>query len=318
MDRLQKICMSLAIIFLFFQSGNAQDSLKVDSTAAESGIKLSAFVDNNKVPLNRTLTLIIRLQWYGNLDRYDVHQFDNPIVENLEIVGTASSNKVVNVNNKATAIQDYEYTLKPKNLGMAYIEGIIIKYTDTVLDQDFRLVTNRISVEVTDPVAEPGEHNPLFLIIGILVLLGVAIIFFVIQKRRKDKAQEEAEPEISLEEKYLEELKNAVNFNDTELDVAEAFSALYKLLRRFVAEKFGVPGLEATTAEVITALREKHLDERFINETDEILKTADVIKFSGSGGSRADLERAFTLIEANLQKSLRGELEPVNDTETEE
>jgi len=67
--------------------------------------------------------------------------------------------------------------------------------------------------------------------------------------------------------------------------------------------------LEATTEDVAKSLGEAVVDERFLNNSKEILDTCDLAKFSGGAGSKADLERVYTLIESNLERSLRGELE---------
>ena len=314
---LVRLSLVLLFVILFPLHGASQDSLTVKTPTSESGIKLTAIVDKNKVPLNRNLTLTIRLKWYGNLDRYDIHQFDNPIVENLEIVGTGSSNKVANIDGRATAVQEYEFVLKPKSLGMAYIEGVIIKYTDMETNADFRLVTNRIPVEVIDPVPESGQHSSLFwIIIAAMLLLAAGGSYYFLVIRKKQKAEQAVEVEIPLEEKYLQELRENVDLSDLALDVDSAFSTIYKLLRRFLNEKFALPGLEASTGEVIDALQNLRVEERVINEISDVLRTADVIKFSGGGGNRTDLERAFTIFEATLQKSLRGELDIKNETES--
>ncbi len=280
--------------------------------SAGSGIRLSASVDKNQVPLNRTLVFTIRMEWYGELDKYEVHQFDNPLVQNLEIIANASSNRVAEVGGQNTSVLDYDFTLKPKSLGMGYVEGVIIKYTDRETNKEYRLITNRIEVKVVDPLPEPGSKNWLLWAAGVFVLSAVSA-GAVLQLRRKKnererKAQEAAAAAVPMEEGYLAQLRGQINLQDPDLDVSTSFAYLARLLRRFLSEKLSLPGLEATTEEIIQALHTKNLDERCELEISEILSKADLVKFSGGSMNKSELDRAYTLLEANLQRSQRGEL----------
>lgn len=300
----------------------SQDSTKVAALPTGGEIRLSASVDQTQVPLNRTVSFTVQLQWTGDLDKYEIHQFDNPLLENFEIVENSSANRVANVNGETRAIQEYEYTLKPKSLGMGYVEGLIITYTDMGNDKEYRLTTNRIDVKVTDPLPEPGSKSWILWVILIFVLVIVVVIFIRQAAKKKAEKKRQAELEaaasVPLEEQYLEKLKDAVDLSSPDLNVGDGFARLSRLLRLFLAEKFHVAGLEATTEDVITELHNKDLDDRFVNETAESLKKADLIKFSGGAGEKSDLERMYTLIESSLQKSLRGELVKVLDTPQEE
>jgi len=305
-----RIIFCLLIIFLINTLAFNQDSTGVVRTE-DTGIKVSASVDTKEVPLNRTLTLTIQVSWHGGLDRYDIDEFENPVLRNLEIVGTSSSNKVVG-GEKPMAVKERQLTLKPLELGMAYIESAIITYSDLVLDQNQRLVTNRLDVKVIDPVPEPGEGEIRWIVIvGVFLLLsgGATAFIFIQKKRREQQEQEKVEVVLPPEERYLQELKEAVDLSAADLDVWQGFSTLSRIYRRYLAEKYEMRALEATTEDVAKSLGEAVVDERFLNNSKEILDTCDLAKFSGGAGSKADLERVYTLIESNLERSLRGELE---------
>lgn len=305
-NRLAIFLLIFSVQFLF-----AQDSQRNESTSTTQ-IKLSAFVDKTETPLNRNVVLTVRLKWEGDLDRFDVHTFDNPIVQNFEIVGNASSNKVAAVSGANTSVQDYEFALRPTNLGMGYVEGIIVTYTDLTDDKDFRLTTNRIEVKVTDPLPDPGSKAWIWWVVGLILVAGVGAYAFIMLKQRNAEKQRQMELEaaaaIPIEEKYLSDLKSQVNLNDPALDTNEAISKISKMLRHFLNEKFALCGLEATTGEVLTEMENKQLDERFISEIKQVLTDADMIKFSGGSADKSKVENMYTLVEANLQRSLRGEL----------
>jgi large-conductance mechanosensitive channel len=288
------------------------------SLAQNSEIRLNAFVRDTDVPYNRLGQLVVQLQWSGDLDRYDVHRFENPILQNFEIQGSGSANRVATVDGVQTAIREYTFSLKPEAIGMGYVEPMIFTYTDNTNETDYHLTTNRLQVRVVDPIPEKGSPLWLFALIG-FVLLVVAGFFIVkgmaSKKAQKEKeAQENAEVSVPMEERYLQELKASVDLSEPTLDGAKVFSQLSKMLRRFLHDRFDAPGLEATTSEVTQFLYDKRFDDRVVNEIKEILSNADIIKFSGKPVDRPDVERTFTLIESIFQKSLRNQIGPINDS----
>ena len=312
---------ALFLIFIFSPVSLtiAQDSTSSPSSIDE-GIKVSTFVDSKEIPQNRTLTFTVEISWSGNLDRYEIENFDNPVVRNFEIIGTASSNKVGGgITPKAVKI--YEFTLRPTELGMGYIENMVINYTDVALNQKQRLVTNRLDVKVIDPVSEPGEINVgLIILVSVLIIIcGGIVAILVIRKKRKNLvAQEQEQERLPLEEQYLLDLKNMIKLNDADLDISQSFSQLSRLYRKYLAEKFEVTALGITTEEAVQRLNEISSDERFINSSKEILTNCDLAKFSGGSANKSELERIYTLIESNLERSLRGEFNSKPESNTEE
>jgi len=323
MSRLQMrlLCNALPLFFLFSNILSAQDSSRIADSLMETGISLNCRVDRNETPLNETVELVVSLQWSGDLQRFDILPFDNPILQNFDILGSGSSNKVSSAGGIATAIREYTFTLKPQSMGMGYIEPIIIKYTDTVTDADFTLTSNRIPVKVSDPVSE-GETVVWLLRVaaGVLLLL---IAFFVVRVLRTKKlqrekiAQDAAVEHVSIEEEYLQELAALVNLNDPPKDGVKALSQMTRLLRRYLHEKFGAPGFEATSGELYQFLYDQKFDDHFINEMKELLSAADIVKFSGGSVSRADVEKSYSIIESTLHRGGRDEISYGEQTPTE-
>ncbi|MBN1466024.1 hypothetical protein JXA02_09695 [candidate division KSB1 bacterium] len=297
-----------ALLFLCFSHAGLAQS--IDSLAMSS-ISLSAFVEQNEVPQNRLVNFVLRLHWNGDLDRYEVHPFENPIVQNLQIQGSGSTNRVAEENGVRQAIREYTFTLKPEAIGMGYVESFIIKYTDLSSQVEHRLTTNRIPIKVIDPVPDPISRAWFIAPLIIVALAGAAFYFIQTLRKRKaerlKRAQEVAAMAVPIEENYLQQLKE-IDLNEPTLDGGRAFAALSRSLRRFLHERFEAPGLEATTTQVTDYLHEHNFDDRIVNEIVEILTSADIIKFSGKTVDRPLLERAYTIVESILQKSLRGEI----------
>ncbi|HOZ22730.1 MAG TPA: hypothetical protein PLO28_13145 [bacterium] len=296
--RIFRIAAAIAIFF---------SSLGISSLQAQGedeGIRVSASAQPNEVPLNRTAVVTIRLEWAGDLDRYEITRFDNPLVENLNIIETASANQVQVVGGMQVARQEYQYTVKPDGLGMAYVDGIIIRYADRETGKEYRLASSRLELKVIDPLPEPASY--LWLVILLSMLLSSLIAVFLVRRIRARRAEAErlariqAASEVSLEQKYGERLREEVDLRQPDLDVNAAFGRLAGVLRRYLAAKYSLPLISATTSEVRGLMAEAGADERVIADTLAVLESADIAKFSGAAQMRSELERAYTILERLL------------------
>jgi hypothetical protein len=137
----------LAVLLLFIWSLVWS---QVGNTGAEigpDGIRITAEVAPHNVPLNRTARLTVRLEWAGDLDRYEIKRFDNPLMENFSILSTSGANRVQVVGGQPVAIQEYYFMLKPDVLGMAYVDGMVVRYTDIATGKEYRLFANRLEAK---------------------------------------------------------------------------------------------------------------------------------------------------------------------------
>ena len=303
---------ALPILLFLWSVAQSQDASQAATEPAFEGISLRSFVDQVETPLNRSVTLVVRLQWTGNLQRFDILPFDNPILQNFDILGSGSSNTVSSKDGLETAVRDYTYTLKPQSIGMGYVEPIIIKYSDVESDADYILTSNRIPIKVTSSVTERSLLT-LLAPIAIIVVFSLILIFFfrVVRSKkaaREKIAQENEKSDVPIEEKYLQELVSIVDLNDPSIDGVKVLSHMSRLLRRYLHEKFSAPGFEATTGELYQYLYENKFEDHFVNEMKDLLSTADVVKFSGKSVSRADVEKSYTVIENTFHKGQHNDL----------
>jgi hypothetical protein len=272
-------------------------------------IKISTRVSQTKIPLNRTFELKVTLSWIGDSGMYTVVDLENPMLTNFEIVGTSTTSRSELVNNHTQIFKDFTYILKPKELGMGYVEGVLVKVHDNTVNEDETLSTQRISVEVVDPVPEKDEQKTgwLFILIPFIVLFFGLGLFFWHRKRgvfRKKTVEEPAQP---VESHFLEDLRIQVDLNKPNLH--EDFSTLSKLLRRYLSEKFSLRALELTTDKLLDLLEETAMEENQIGSVEEILERSDEIKFSGIQGTQEELTRFYTLFEGILENLLRKSVE---------
>jgi hypothetical protein len=292
-----------ALFLLIISSGLF--SLAYYQPSQETSLSLSAAVDRTKIPLNRLLNLKVTLAWTGDPGIFTILSFNDPVLTNLEISGTSTSNRTEASEQGTRVIREYEYALKPKGLGMAYIESVSIKVHNNLEETDETLLTRRIPVEVVDPVAETekGENWLLYLVIFFLAAAGVLLTMFYIRKKKIQKKSIPQDSQEPTEILYLDELRNTWDLDNLNLD--QDFSTMSRLLRRFLSEKYKIRAMETTTDELVEELQATDMHENQIQSIKEILSRADEIKFSGTKGNREEFTRFFTLIEGMLETILR-------------
>ena len=306
------------IFFLVFDSfvsvGYGQASSAVGSGWNETKVSLSAFIEPKRVPLNRSVVFTVQVAWEGDLDLIEIGDIEEPLLSNFDVVGTASANRVIGASGGQRAIKEIAYTLRPRTLGMAYVEPAGLSYEDKRTGKSHALMTQRIGVEVVSPVPEPGEGVGwwVWVAVGVGVVGGgVALVSWM--RRRSVGPEEETEVVRVVEEAYLDALKQTVDLKTQ--DRREAFASLTKLFRGYLAEKYRIPALEATTEELLRTLAEAELDEGLIRRGEVLFSKADVVKFSGQDATQAELEEAYTTVETILESDLARAIERMREVE---
>lgn len=307
MRNFYKIFFLLALSQFFIFSGFSQDSTGTIPDGV-SEIKLSTTVDRQQVPKNRMVTFTAHLEWFGNLAAYKIVEIKNPDVENFEIVRNAAAHRTEIINGKPIAIKKLEFTLQPLSLGMGYVGDMLIRYQNVITGDEGQLMTNRLSVKIVDAVPEPGSHFlfiPLDLWLPILsVLFGIVVLGLIFwrwqvyrEKRRLARAAQATQ--VSVEEKFLEALKTNIDLNSS--DSVNQFAGISRIYRQYLAEKYEIQALEATTSNILKSLRRFTENEKKLEEATEVLNTCDLAKFSGGGPGNAELARVYTLVENFLE-----------------
>jgi hypothetical protein len=305
----------LPFLVIFSMPGFPQslDTSAVTPQIPTGAIIASVQVDRKEVPQNFTVKFILKISWQGDLQRYEIKKVDQPVLTNLEMVGSSASNWVGEVAGVKQAIKTYEFILKPVSLGMAYIDGMIVDYHDKMYDEPHSLVTNRLEVKVIEPLAEKSNRVLVLTVSGILFLIIVSGGTMMLIKRKREREAELRNKVITIappEDKYLEELSQGVDLKSH--NAGEAFSALSKILRRYLSERYHIPALEVTTHEITSELSKLAVSEKIIEQVQEALQSCDVAKFSGGQAESGALDRAYTLVEDILNRNKREFIESTN------
>ncbi|MDZ7344065.1 MAG: BatD family protein [candidate division KSB1 bacterium] len=269
---------------------------------------MRASATSDQIPLNRLVTFTIELKWQGRLSDIEIDPLETPQLSNFKVVGSSSSNWVGLENGEPTSITTFADALKPEGLGMGYLEKMGVSYLEKATGERLTLSTERIGIEITDPVPEPGQAPlGMALAVGLLICAALAVLVFQIEARAKQKeaARLAAMAEKPMEEEFLSELKSAIDINTTE--TKEAFVAISRLLRRYLSRRYDIPAQGISTTEVVAALRKNAAAEEHIPAIEEILQTCDLFKFSGEAGDPSRLARTFALTENLLEMNRRND-----------
>ncbi len=292
---MRKFVLSLVLFVLFLIDFS---TAAVDSTSSVQ-IELKTYLESNTVPKNREVVYHVELSWKGDLDRFHILKVNEPSVSNLQIRGSGSSNKFfIDNDGNPLSIKKITYYFLPKELGMAYIDGLVIRYEDTVRGEIETLTAQRLQVSITDPVAENGSAASIGVIIFwvLLVLFLSTIAFFVYRyfQRRDTNAQSEEVIEITPEDENLEKLR--LIHENKNLRYSEKVQAMSRLLNHYFSEKFAIEG-QVEFKDVEEKLKALSIDEPLLNKIREFMEQALLTKFAAKDVSEADYQLFYDTLE---------------------
>ncbi len=296
----KKLLGAIGLIAVLWGIGLAQNS-PGDSLASE--IQLRTYLAKESVPLNKEVVYYVELSWTGDMNRYHILEISDPVLTNLKLRGSGSSNRFyIGKNNQPHSVKKITFYFTPLEMGMAYIDGITIKYEDTVTGQTGRLISDRLPVKIVEPVAQPGQGMNVgkTLIIAFLVLFLLTILFslyrYYVQKKQK---QQDEPPQRTTEEEFLEELKETIRFG--EVLPEKNFEAVRQLFDRYLKTKFGIlAGTEFP--EIKAVFKAAALSDDLLDKLEQSFKKAELVKFAGEPVSESDLHFFVDTLELILNE----------------
>lgn len=280
---IKALAFSLVLFSIVFGQNTPVDSLN-------SEIQLRTYLAKDVVPLNREVVYYVELSWQGELNRYHILEISDPVLTNLKLRGSGSANRFyLDKNQKPHSVKKITFYFTPLEMGMAYIDGITIKYEDTVSKQTGRLISERLPVKIIEPVeqANKGLDPGKLLVIGLILLFLFIVLFSLaryFQKRKEPPAEEDES--LTLEESLLKELKNNVRSSN---DLPEKrFTALQQTFNRYLKERFGLPsGSEFHEIQIV--LQANGIGAGLIGKLEEFFKRGELVKFAGEPISESEL-----------------------------
>lgn len=159
-----------------------------------------------------------------------------------------------------------------------------------------------------------------YILIGILVLLVFGALFYWFVLRKKPLTEEEKVALLPPYDRALLELKRLENSKYLIQDeYKQYYSELTSIVRSYLEEDAHVSALESTTGQLIEKLEllkdagELKLDDDTIKQFQQILQTADLVKFAKNKPSTLVAEQDRKLVEQIVVKTHDALPEPTED-----
>ncbi len=267
-------------------------------------ISITASTNQTTIPLNRTVDFSITVRWKGGQERYSVEDFDNPNLTDFEIVSTSSSNIVEDVDGIQYSKKIFSYTLKPIELGMGYVDGVFLKYTDNQTQESNTIVTKRIGIKIIKPIKEVDYSYIIYAVLSFFVVTAAAfsIVFAVKRKRRIERERLEKEKKVvDLESQYLQIIQNYKP--DAAGDLNKFLNEISQALNKYISRKYEFETAGLGKNDIVAGLKEKDVDEGLIEKIDNVIEKSDIYRFSGQTIDLSEYEFIYSLISSIIEKN---------------
>ncbi|WP_291959680.1 hypothetical protein [Maribacter sp.] len=159
-----------------------------------------------------------------------------------------------------------------------------------------------------------------YMLIGLLILLILGFLLYWFVFRKKPLSEEEKVALLPPYDRALLELKRLENSRYLIQDeYKEYYSELTTIVRSYLEEDANVTALESTTGQLIEKLEllkdagELNLDNDTIKQFQQILQTADLVKFAKNKPSTAVAEQDRKLVEQIVEKTHEALPEPTEE-----
>ncbi len=296
-----KTVVSILSLFVITVSHCVAFNAQADSLSNE--IKLRTYLQTDRVPLNKEVVFNVELSWTGAMNRYRILEISEPALTNLKLRGSGSANRFYqDAHNQPHAVKTITFYFTPLEMGMAYIDGVTIKYLDTKTGQNGRLISQRIGLEITEPVSVPGDgRNWVRLVVFGLIAAFLLLVLFSFKRYFQQKRQQQPVelPQKTLEEEFLDKLKNQVT--QARGLPEKKFNDLVDLLKHYFQKRFELPpGSEFFEIRLI--LEKSAISADLIVKLEQLFERAERVKFAAEPVSESELHFFVDTMELLLQE----------------
>ncbi len=288
------ICLFLWPITIF-----AQDLSEAISQPT-STIELTTYIEKSSVPLNEEVAFHIRLSWLGDMSRYKIVEIPQPLLTNLLMEGSGSKNQITPAEDGTLrSTKTITYKFKPVEIGMAYIDGLVVKYRDSATGETDMLQSQRVQVKILDALPDSSGNVTAVVYIVLLLLFALTIAYFLMQYlKKRNLTPEESGAPLSIPRQFLKRMSEEIDPKATNL--GEMSVLLSRIFREFLSREFSFPAANSSIDEVRGALRKRSIAELEINKITELLEKLDVIKFAGGSVDPAEFSNLYGTAENYL------------------
>lgn len=279
------------------------NTIQQDSLSAvhpkDTIIEFKTYLESSQVPLNGMVIFYIELSWIDDMSRFHIAPIPTPHLTNLTMEGSGSSYKLSPLPNGAyKSVKTFTYQFRPLGMGMAYIDGLEIKYTDTVTGKSDILYSNRMMIKITEPLPENSTGMALSIIyLVLLTIFALTIIYFGIKyvQKRKGAQKRSQQSVMPIAEQYLKQLSQEIDPKGANLN--EMTNRLSKIFREFLSVEFHLPAGVVAGKEICEQLAAEGVAEGDIKRLNELFEQMDMIKFGGEEITPNEFSHIYTIVE---------------------
>lgn len=293
----KKILPACLLLYVACGYGQNTDSLSAASVPAPTDIEFKSYIEESQVPANRQVVFHLELSWTGDMKRYQFTRIPQPVLTNLLLEMSSSSNKLETLPSGQTrSIKRISYQLSPLEMGMAYIDAVEVAYRDILTGEDSRLFSQRMEIKIIEPIAEGRSKLEALIYVVLLILFSGTIAYFLILYVRKRKDNRSLEhTETSPAERYHDRLAREIDPKGANL--SEMTGRMSKLFREYLAEDFQIRTTESNVDAILERLQSAGVEAADIRKLTELFRKLDVIKFAGSSVDPAEFSLLYRTIE---------------------
>ena len=191
----------------------------------------------------------------------------------------------------------YLFTLSYYDSGSVTIPPIAVNYkisgddeAKVLLSNPVTFIVHTLSVEqqaeikdVKEPLTIPLDWKFILLIAFIVLITLAAVVFFYLRYKKK-KSMLPVKKKIIKIPAHVKALTALDNLDKEQLwqkgQVKEYHSNITGIVRNYFEERFDLPALELTTTEQMQQLNRVSSAQKIVDETEQFLKNADLVKFA--------------------------------------
>ncbi|WP_422861022.1 BatD family protein [Flagellimonas sp. S174] len=220
-----------------------------------------------------------------------------------------------------TQFDSGSYTIPPQRIAINeqpfFTDSFQIKVADVVVDTTKQKMYDIKPLIQVDRSYAKLWWAILWIGLALLIIGGLVYWFFL---RKKPLTEEEKEALLPPYDRALLELKRLENSRYLIQDeYKKYYSELTDIVRSYLEEDVQVTALESTTDQLITKLEllkdsgELQLEDETIKQFQQILRTADLVKFARSKPSTSTAEQDRKLVEEIVEKTHEALPEPTEE-----
>lgn len=290
-------------------------------------ITVRVTTDTTAYLVGKRIKLNVTLQYPANV-KVTVPQIKDSIPK-LEFISELPTERSSD-KEKTTEIRKYEFA--GFDSGDVTIPSITFPYLsqgssqpDFIVSDSLIITIHTVAVDTSKEIKDvrpPLTIPPDYLFLGALIA-GILLLLFVVyriikyfQKRRLGKISEPPAIKLTPYEEALEKLKALeARMLWQEGKIKEYHSEITNIIRSFFEKEYGIPALESTSSELISAMKKSNMGSEIVQISGEFFENADMVKFAKfvpmPAVNEAMMKQAYRIVELSRESKTPGGIQNV-------